>query len=220
MKSKIKTILFDFDGVLVPNTPQMFVDLTYQVVNRHTYLAKETILQYFRSAVSFSPWEAIQFFFHELGIESLLSEIKDEHQKNTINNSNFKNMIDQDFYSIIALLDLKGIQWKIVSLGSNETLQKIFSIKSENIYDLKRQSKANPKTFETLATSQMLRPEECLLIDDGILALRAAKLTGINTTFMQNNFYGTEEHYQFYEEIVDHRVFNMKELKDYISQIS
>lgn len=215
--SSIKTIFLDFDGVITPRTPQIFAELTYRIINAHTFLSEQTIINYFQSIINFSPWEGISFFFNELGLQHLIPEIEVAYKKLIINNLKFEAMIDKDFFLLVEYLNNNGIKWKIVSLGATEHLTKIDVIQPKNIYNLNAKSKANPQTFKNMIESLGDVPEECMIIDDGILSIRAAKLNGFHTVFMQTNFYGTEEDYQLYKKFVDHRVFNLKELIEYIS---
>ncbi|MCB1176763.1 MAG: HAD hydrolase-like protein [Leptospiraceae bacterium] len=77
---------------------------------------------------------------------------------------------------------------------------------------MKDRSKANPNTFKDIIEFLNINPEECVIVEDGILSIRAAKIIGIQTIYMQNNFYVIEDSYQNYKNYVDKRFFNFLKL--------
>ncbi|MCB1176762.1 MAG: hypothetical protein KDK36_04190 [Leptospiraceae bacterium] len=117
---KIKAILFDSDGVITPKTPKIYFDLTHKLINKHTFLTKETLFQYFQSILSFSPWESINLFLKELGLMDLGPDLRTEFKLFFAENLKYQSLIDENFYPLIERLNLNKIDWKIVSLGSTE----------------------------------------------------------------------------------------------------
>lgn len=201
-----KLVLIDRDGVILPKSPEIYIEILYETVKAATPIAKQTIVDYFK-ATSYKPYEAIQLLFKALGV--------DEAYDNFIVNA--KTAKDhKDFHvapgldRFIAMLREKEMLFKVFSAASEEKIINVDYITSADKIEIKDVSKGSVKTFERVR--EMYNDKtDIYLIDDTPLVCRTAKLAGVTTIFMKTDLY-SEEDQNLYIEYIDYTVSSFDEV--------
>ena len=207
----IKAIIFDMDGVLIDSEP-------YQLKQHEAYLRTKGInltREKLNLSVGASPklrWESIQDNFHgELTREKYDAEFTAFRRDIDIN---YKDILNP---GVLDLLNwLKNESYKI-ALASSANMNKIKMVldqcKIENYFEdilsgeMFNHSKPNPEIYLTMAKRLNFYPCDCLVVEDSIHGITAAKSAGMYTVALEENRFG------FDQSSADVKILNLLELK-------
>ena len=179
----IKAVIFDMDGLLIDSEPlwheaeievfrQVDIALTKQLCLRTTGLRIDQVVDYWYQRF---PWEK---FTKQQIAERIVDRVIELISKKGTAKEGVKYTLDffkkQDI--IIALASSSAyriIDVVLNKLGIRELFQEIYSATEEEY------GKPHPSVYITTATKLQVLPEECLVIEDslnGVLAAKAARM--------------------------------------------
>jgi HAD superfamily hydrolase (TIGR01509 family) len=203
-------VILDFDGVISKTSVNNSIEFIYDFINKIKPINREYIINYCKSVMSFPLKDSIFFLIKSLGLENEIENLYREFHKFETNPRSIS--IEKDFYELVNYFEVKGIDFKILSLASNERLALLKISNTGRIYPLNNKSKANPKTYLELAKSLKINPKKWLYVDDSPIGLRAAKLSNFNTTMMINKIFTMKDYYLF-KDIIDFKIKKLISLK-------
>ena len=179
-KSRIKGILFDFDGVLAKS-----MEAHYEAWKKAMsgYGIKLTEKEYY-PLEGMNVFEIARKFCNENNIdESQNTEIVQKKKSHFI--ENYKMIFYPGVETLIDDLKIRGIRMGIVTGGLREQLDKIvpqqFLQKFEVIITSEKgiRSKPSPEIYLRGLEELKLNPEECLVVENAPLGIKSAKEAGI-----------------------------------------
>lgn len=208
-----KIILIDFDGVIAPKSIEDTIHFLFNYINCIYPISKDFILNYFKSVASFPVKVSLYTLFFSLGIEELIPNFLNDF-KNF--NESEKDIIDPEFIKFIKFCEKNRIKYYIVSLSTPERLKKINFISKEFILSLEDSSKANPKTFKKIVDEIGVYPQNCFIIDDSPMTLRAAKMNHITTIIRTNTIFSNVD-YENFSSSIDYKVQSFSQVQKIIN---
>lgn len=182
MLKKFGAYIFDLDGVIVDTVPIHF-EAWKRMFNEH---GKEFTFEDYKEKVDGIP--------RYDGARNILTDVSDEELKKAADYKQelFKAIIENEgipeYESTVGLikkLDDENIPKAVISSSKNCT----YILKKIGIYDLMdavidgnwgiKNGKPDPEIFITAAREIGVKPEECIVFEDAILGVEAAKAAGM-----------------------------------------
>ncbi len=184
----IQAILFDFDGVLVDSEPLHFAAEQAAIEHYGGTLTKELYEETLGKSVrdSFEWYRVTNNMLIE--IEKLLEA----------HDTFFFNLIDSHLHlidgaiEVIKLVQNNGFKFAIASSGNRGYITralnkfKLLNVFQNNITSIEdvRKGKPEPDLFLHAANKLKVEPKYCLVIEDAINGIRAAKAAGMQSLFL------------------------------------
>ena len=185
----IKFYLVDFDGVIAKNSIEISLSYTHDFINKFTPYHINSLKNYYAAINSFDLKEGLSLLFRALGIEDYLPELTDglnslkEYNKQPI-------LLDPGYFDFVAFCKSNDIGCSIFSLANSGKIENLLGFKPDLIKPpSSRFSKADPVVYSQICESLYLKPREIIVIDDDPLVLRSAKISGMRTILMGNEFF-------------------------------
>jgi hypothetical protein len=207
-------VLIDFDGVISKTSVRLTIDFVHQYINSIKPISYNFIENYVKSVLCFPVEDSVKLLFNSLGLEKKLADFFNEFKK--LDSDNTKIKIENSFYNFIDFCNFSLIEYRILSLASEERLRLIENVNQKSILKVEY-SKANPKTYENVKKALQKVSTDWIHIDDSPLALRASKQAKIETIMMLNDVFTSKE-YQFFKEYIDYKVSNFNGIKLILNQ--
>jgi HAD superfamily hydrolase (TIGR01509 family) len=196
MVNKITTVIFDMDGVLVNSEP------VHQRLEKEMYEELGLKLSYEeqQSFVGMSAMDSWMFVVTKYKLmhkpEELLVKGREKYLRVLLDTDEVKLMdgamelmerLDSVFHLLLAS--------SATSVTINEVLTKFKLHDKFPLYiggDMVSASKPNPEIFLTIAEQACVPPEECVVIEDAMHGVTAAKRAGMKAIGFQNHHSGTQ----------------------------
>lgn len=200
------TFLFDFDGTLVDSMPYWYAcDEEYLILKG--IKPEENIHEVLWP---FSVFETANYYHDYYGVDKDPNDIVDEIYEimgqHYLNDINFRPGVKD----LILDLKSKGNKVGILTLTSESIVRKslIKEDLNEGIFDLiittmdTGMSKQEPEIYNVAMQKLGSKPEETVMVEDSLYALKVAKTTGLTTVGV-------------YEDMSKHNWCKIKEVADY-----
>lgn len=212
----IKAVIFDMDGVLIDSEPQQLKRFEDYLNYNEIDFTQEKLNQ----IVGASPkllWDYIQDMFHgKMTREEFKADFMEFNK--TLNRDfimNYKDILNPGALDLLNWL--KDEHYKI-ALASSSNMNKIEVVLSqcglENYFEvilsgeMFNRSKPNPDIYLTTAKKLNINPEECLVIEDSIYGITAAKAAGMYTIALEESYFGIDQ------SGADAKILNLLNLKE------
>ena len=179
---KYKAILFDLDGTII-NTEQFWKEATLQLMNKNPNACPIIKKELSEKLIGCALPESCKLIKHSLELSESIEELILEKETRALNlyknqimylngfENFFKQVIDRGLKTAIAT----NSTLKTLNVANQEAqLQKFFG---EHMYSmaLVNKPKPNPDIFLYAANKLEIDPSECLVIEDSITGVAAAK---------------------------------------------
>ena len=208
----IKAIIFDMDGVLIDSEPHELKKHKDYLISKGIYLTQEK-LNLTVGAGSKLRWECFKDILHwNMTREEYDSQVM-EFYKDTI--INYQDILNSGALDLLHWLNNEPYK---IALASSATMKKIEMVLDQcgirNYFDvilsgeMFNNSKPNPDIYLTTAKKLGFNPEECLVVEDSIYGITAAKTAGMYTVALEENRFG------FDQSNADIKVSNLLDLKE------
>ncbi|WP_413531766.1 HAD family hydrolase [Empedobacter brevis] len=192
MEKKIKTIFFDFDGVIVDS--QKLWNLMFDEVVKIYQLNTECLIE--NDGMNFTTNEAIQLMLEnqQRFTKHLYEEIIDWTEKFYVENFHRFVRLNNHVIEILEHLKINQIQIILVSNSSRKQIDYAFQqLKLPTYFDytisaddvLKGKPNAEPYSKALLLSEK--QKDEILVIEDSLTGINAAKEAGLNYKIYKNS---------------------------------
>lgn len=194
---KYSAVLFDLDGTVLENE-QVYAQAFVEVLKSHGIPNPENSFTHSRGIGLEANWEHLHNAFglpKNVSINELVHETQDEYHKR-LN----EVLIREGFYEFHEMLKEEGIAtalatsnnwWIVEDELEDMDLQKYFNILVTGEEVLHR--KPAPDIFLAAARKLEIDPEECVVIEDSIAGITAAKEAGMKAIAILNFFSKKED---------------------------
>ena len=189
---KIKSIIFDLDGVLIDSKNIHFnaLNLALENYNPSMKISYEDHLKKFDGLNTKKKLEILEKEGLDKNLKNRIIEKKNEMTNKLLEKSIF---FDEDIYNIFKTLKSNGYQLSIATNAIRDTLEKVisklkiqalldFSISNQDVLHSKPHSEIYLKTFISLG----INPNEALIIEDSKLGREAAYNSGGHCLEIEN----------------------------------
>lgn len=215
----LKAVIFDMDGVLIDSEPVHLEAFRMMMEELGHEFDREYYMQFIGSTTE-HMWEKIIRDYHITLSKDELMQISDRNVKRINGRAGYPVMTGVT--NLIRGLYKSGVKLAVASSSGmeriNDTLEKMH-VKEMFQTIVSGMQVKNPKpapdTFLEAAKMLCVRPDECIVIEDSLNGMRAAKNAGMVCIMYENNSLGmkTDSSYadyviQGYEEI-DEKFFEM-----------
>lgn len=187
----IQAVIFDFDGTLV-DSMWMWHQIDVDYLKRFNIECPQEI-QKCIEGMSFS--ECAIYFKKRFNLKDSLDKIKEDWNEMTIENYRTKVKLKKGALNWLSYLKNNGIKIAIASSNSKELLNAaLVSIGISEYFDCVHVScevpkgKPSPDVYLFTAEDLGIKPEECLVFEDISQGLIAAKLAGMKTVGVYDDF--------------------------------
>lgn len=184
----IKAILFDFDGVLVDSEPLHFAAEKAAIEKYGGILTKKA----YEETLGRSVQDSFEWYRLTNNIRITTEELLETHDKF------FLNLIDSHLFlmdgaiEVITLAQNNGFKFAIASSGNREYITRalnkfnLLSLFQNNITSIEnvKKGKPEPDLFLYAANKLKVEPKHCLVIEDAINGIIAAKYAGMQSFFL------------------------------------
>ena len=182
---KKKTYFFDMDGTLVDSMMRGWNDVILKYLNDREIKYQESIIV---DLVTLGFMGISKFFVENLGVDKTPEELYDYFM--VALEPLYQNEYPAKEGAVEAIQKLKaeGVSVNVISgspmrfvipclkrLGLYELLDNVFSLEEFNL------TKSDKELFLKLAQKMGAAPEECVVVDDSVNALKTAKSAGLQT---------------------------------------
>ena len=193
----MKAVIFDWDGTLV-DSEKVIVYSYKKVLNEMGY---DIDADFVLKRIGIGVKKIFIEFFDEKGIpydEELLKELSDRKNKIHMGLSDKIRTLDGS----IELLDsLKGkVKIALASMGNREVIEQIINTKNLGKYfdivitaDDIKEPKPAPDIFLRTASRLGVLPENCLVIEDSVYGVRAAKKANMKCIAVTSGNFSREQ---------------------------
>lgn len=175
-----KALIFDLDGTLA-NTMQHHFEAWRKAVSPYGI---EFTSELFMSLTGMSRWSTIETLNKQFGTQMDVKEVGDvkaSHFKTLVNSTTEISIVAdvvRKYHTVLPICIGTGSTKK----GAKKTLE---IINMQHFFDVVvtaddvENSKPYPDTFLKCAELMGVKPEDCVVFEDGILGMRAAKAAGM-----------------------------------------
>lgn len=209
---KIKGVLIDFDGVISRRSIEKSIEYIHNYVNNKlifkygndkAFIPYNFIANYIKLVICFDTHSAIKLLFDSLG---LMDCMEDFSQNYTVFETKSENIpIEADFSDFVLYCNSNSIRCGLFSLASSERVKVIETFNLTPIsFSGAFNNKSNLEVYKRLKAQMNVEFSELLYIDDSPIALRAGKLSGLNTVMMLNDIF-TENDFHEFRSFIDYK---------------
>ncbi len=206
----LKAIIFDFDGVIIDSETKKFSDMI-QILQKHNLEIDKTLFSEFIG-------KKRDFFlkqqFSKLSKETIQGIVEEVHALEEKSLNEFK--LIKGLKNLLLFLQQKKMKMVITS-GSKEGFIETI-LKAHHINDffdfiisgeMFHASKPDPECYQVTLNQLKLAPEECLVIEDSIAGITAAKklkipVIGLSTYHTKKELHDAEYQCADQTEILSH----------------
>ncbi len=188
----IKAVLFDFDGVIV-NSEYFHFFVEKKVIKKCGFILKKVV---FDKTLGLCMKDTFLFYIKYFGVKQTWEKLLKEHDRIFFKTLDKKLILMPSAKRVIKLLVNHKYICAIVSSGRLRYIKKalekfhllkIFKNKIITI-EMVKKGKPNPDLFIYAAARLRVSNKECLIIEDSINGIKAAKKAGIKSLFLNKNF--------------------------------
>ena len=211
MHTKIKAVIFDMDGLMF-DTEALF-SIVQTKINKKR--GKDFTLEIQNKMMGRKPIDAIKIMLKELGIDEDPESVARERDAEYLELLKTDSRAMPGLLEFLDILNKHNIR-KAIASGSYhlwiDTLLERFKMKDQfeavvSGEDVKV-AKPDPEIYIKTVHKLGLRPEECLVLEDAVNGIKAAKAAGCITVAIPNSF---TKHQDFSE--ADYVVESLSDLK-------
>lgn len=194
-KNMIKLIIFDLDGVLIDSQPLQY-EAYNKVFSKYGFPISEEEWEedWIHGSISCEGW--IKKKGLPLDFAKMRAEKKEIYEKLIVTDLKLKsgvneaiNLLSDNYLLCIASASRKSAIDAIDKrFGFSKKFQKITSDQETNI----KRPKPYPDVFLHVADAMGVLPEECLVIEDSVAGLQAAKSAGMRCIVCPDSFCKTD----------------------------
>ncbi|MFD1415766.1 HAD family hydrolase [Oceanobacillus jeddahense] len=213
----VKAIIFDMDGVLIDSEPVQLKRYDEFLRYKGVSLPRKE-LNKIVGASSKLTWKMLEDRFEGiLTRDAFHQELTDYHNGNDMD---FSTLLNEGATEILSWLNSQNYS---VALASSANINKINQVINQcgldDFFevvlsgDMFNESKPNPEIYLTAAEKLNMAPEECLVIEDSVYGITAAKAAGMYTVAKE------ELRFDFDQSKADRVVIDLFEIKQVVESI-
>jgi len=193
---KMKAIIFDMDGVLIDSPKYVWKSFNIILGEEGVHIGDEIVKKYLgkRLKDQLQMWKE-DFKIKDHNIEDFskrAGELELGFYKKELNDLNVKNIIvnlkKSGFKLALATSSLKWRADKILNILKIKDYFKVM-ITAEDV----EKGKPNPEMFLKAAEKLNVKSEECVVIEDAVNGIQAAKNAGMKTIALLTKFHTQKE---------------------------
>ena len=214
----IKAVIFDMDGVLIDSEPIWLKKLDHFLKYKGIYLT-ENELNKIVGASSKLTWSLLRDRFESpMTLEVFQEELKDYQHQTQIE---FKTLLNEGVNELLSWLKNKGFSIALASSSSMEAINKVIGQCDLSSFfevvlsgDMFNESKPNPEIYLTTAKQLKVEPKECIVVEDSVYGIAAAKAAGMYTIAKE------ELRFNFEQTAADKIVVSLLEIRGIVKEIA
>ena len=196
----LNLVIFDMDGVIVDSETLSCSALQQVIAEKFSVFVNPSS---YPNIIGKSLKDALKYYSELYGFDFSLNDVLSiERQKDTVYFSIAKgNLVPiEGLDKLLDFLDTNGIKYCVASSGSLEKIK--FTLNELNLQDrfvnsvFSSEQVARGKPFPDLflhaSTTLGVSPENCLVVEDSVMGVKAAKAAGMRAVGLCTSFSGDE----------------------------
>lgn len=191
MFSNIKAAIFDLDGTLVDSL-WVWDNIDKNYLSKHNLSAPSNL---HAEICHLSFIDTAKYFKNTFGISDSIEEIMNEWTKMAFDEYSNNVFLKEGAKEFLDLLKLKNIKIALATSNSQELLTTC--LKNNNIYDYfdvitttseVTRGKDHPDVYLLTAEKLNVKPEECIVFEDILAAVKGAKKANMKVFAIKENY--------------------------------
>lgn len=195
----IKAVIFDFDGVIVDSERLHFMTEKNLLRKYGAHLSEQT----FEQTLGRSVRDTLSLYKGIYNISSSLEELLQQHDKLFLQLVDQYLQINDGFIELLDLLQKHKYPFAIASSGTLEYITHALNkfnlihlfINKITTIDMVKRGKPAPDLFLDAARELEINPSFCLVIEDSVSGIKAAKSAGMQSLFLNTEKVIKEQDY-------------------------
>ncbi len=198
IKPKIKAIIFDMDGTII-NTERAWQKTTIEVIKTYCTIAEFTEEQkkFLRTLSGVGLAHSVAAIKEFFNLPQPIDEIMAYKTKVAAKNLSTDISFIEGFEQFHKRLQAAAIPTSVATNASPETLQQMSQKMNlrdffgHNLYcsaDVGHKFKPDPAVFLHAAQKLLVKPEDCIVFEDSLAGIQAAKAAGMKCIAIKNEF--------------------------------